>query len=50
MSKLDDIKPSHGSEYDVELLVEGEWVIKSLMTKQQILKLSDYFDTIMEEE
>ena len=47
MSKLDEIKPTgHNGLYKVEIQVEGEWVCMMLLSKDNIIKVSDQADEL----
>lgn len=50
MSKLDSLQPDEQGYYDVQLTVNGEWVVKALLTKREVLKVGDYIDEVMEDD
>jgi hypothetical protein len=51
MSKLDDIKSTVKIDdelyYGVQLMVEGEWVVMSAMTKEQVIRVAKYIDEVV---
>jgi hypothetical protein len=51
MSRLDDLKPTgYDGLYKTEFQVEGEWVSMALLSKGAIIKVTDYIDSLCDED
>jgi hypothetical protein len=51
MSRLDGVKPTgNDGLYRVEVQVEGEWVLICGLTKESILKVTDYTEMLSDKD